>query len=255
MASSDSEYEDAKDSITTFTNKSDKFLNYKKKLLGISKKSDPYCEYYYLQNEKVKHFCKNINTYGLNLKIDEKHVEQLYIDILTDPDPYLVHHIAIIEYNQYEVDDFENLIQVIDGHHRILALSKLFENDPHFKINIWIGLHISDNPESLKTRKLFRKYNSLKPFIVDINISEFSGDIIQAINKKFSNGVYIPIKDEKYVRRPSICKSNINNLIQKQLEKLKKNEKLNIDLDINKIIDKFIIQCFHLNLLNGLMII
>ncbi len=237
---SESEYEDAND-IEKYAHTSEKFLRYKKSTLELRspKLKDIHCEYYYLENQNVKKFCKQIKTYGSNLKIDINHVEKLYIDLLQDQEPYFVNHIAIVEYNQYEVDNIENLLEVIDGHHRILALQKLFENDPNFKISIWIRLHYSDHPESQLTRKLFRKYNSLKPFIVDINVSEISSDIIQALNKKFSDGVYIPIKDDKYVRRPSICKSNINNVIQKQLEKLKKNEKLNIDLDINKIIEKF----------------
>jgi hypothetical protein len=238
MSGSDSEYEYATGSINTFTNKSDKFIKYKQKTLGKPKRFDPHCEYYYLENEKVKDFCENIKKYGANLKIEEQHVKYLYEQIITDKDPYLVNNIALVEYNQYEVDNFEDLIEVIDGHHRIEAIIKVYEVRPDFKLGIWICLHYSNNPESPQTRKLFRKYNSLKPFLVDINISEFSSDIIQAINKKFSNNDFEAIKDATKVHRPSINKKNINEAIQKQLEILKREGKISIDLNIEKIVNK-----------------
>lgn len=225
--------------LVKYTNNSKEFLRYKKELLGKPVMKDKYCEFYYLEEDKIKYFCDNIKTYGANLKIEEKHVQDLYEQIISDEDPYLVNHIALVEYNEYRIDNLNCLIEVIDGHHRIEALTKVYELKPNFKLGIWICLHYSNNPESNKTRLLFKKYNSLKPFIIDINISEMSSDIIQGLNNKFGRGNYIPIKDEKYVRRPSICKSVINTSIQKQLEKLKKKNLLTIDLDIKKILQKF----------------
>lgn len=222
-----------------YTNTDEKFLRYKSKLLGKPVRKDKHCEFYYLEGDKIKNFCENIKFYGANLKIEKQHVKDLYEQIITDEDPYLVNHIACVEYNDYRSDQLNSLIEVIDGHHRVLSLIDVFKFKPDFTLGIWIGLHHSNYPESTKTRLLFKKYNSLKPFIVDINISEMSSDIIQALNKKFVRGNYIPIEDKKYVRRPSICKSVINTAIQKQLEKLKKKNLLTIDLDITKILQKF----------------
>jgi len=226
--------------IIRYTNTDEKYLRYKAKLLGKCLRKDKYCEFYYLEDEKIGYFCNEIKTYGVNLKIEEKHIQELFEQIITDEEPYLVNNIALVEYEDYRTSDYNCLIEVIDGHHRFIeALRKVYDFKPDFKLGIWICLHKSNNPNNIMTRLLFKKYNSLKPFIVDINISEMSSDIIQALNHKFGRGDYIPIENKKYVRRPSICESVINTFFQKQLEIIKRNELLTMNLDITKILQKF----------------
>jgi hypothetical protein len=109
---------------------------------------------------------------------------------------------------------------------------------PDFNISLWVGLHKSDNPDSEQTRTIFKKYNQLKPFIVDVSISEISGKIIAELNKKFSSADYIFIKDSEYVCRPSVKKCTINKMIQRRLETLKKEKNLYL-LTVQEGVDAF----------------
>lgn len=218
------------------------YKTYKDSLLGnnLPNRSDPTCEFYYLTDSQVKKFLK-IKQYGLNLKIDSDHVKNMMNELLNNDKPHFFGHIAIIEYNDYKSDTIDNLIELIDGHHRIDCLKKIYELKPDFKISLWVGLHKSDNPNSLLTHSIFKKYNLLKPFIIDVDISEVSGKIINEINSKFNNGIFTLIKDSEYVCRPSIKKTTINTMIQQKLEKLYKATKIKYkDVNIQKIIDKFL---------------
>jgi hypothetical protein len=217
------------------------YKEYKFSLLGVQvpDRKDPYCEFYYLTGAHVKHFLK-IKQFGLNLKIDHSHIDNMVSDLLESTNPCFFGHIGIIEYNDYNSNTIDNLIEVIDGHHRIMALEKIFAMKPDFNISLWVGLHKSDNPDSEQTRTIFKKYNQLKPFIVDVSISEISGKIIAELNKKFSSADYIFIKDSEYVCRPSVKKCTINKMIQRRLETLKKEKNIEYNkVNVPNIIKKF----------------
>jgi hypothetical protein len=217
------------------------YKEYKQSLLGVDfpNRTDPSCDFYYLTSDQVKHFIK-IKKFGLNLKIDSSHIDNIISELLESPTPCLFGHIGIIEYNDYKSQTIDNLIELIDGHHRIEALNKIFAKKPDFNIALWVGLHRSDNPDSDQTRYIFKKYNQLKPFIIDISISEISGRIITELNKKFSSDAFVFIKDSEYVYRPSVKKCTLNKMIQRRLEVLKKEKNIKYNsLVIPDIIKKF----------------
>ena len=224
----------------TYTTKDSQYKEYKFSLLGVKpNRTDPLCDFYYLTGKQVKNFLK-IKRFGLNLKINESHINNMKADLLASTIPSFCNHIGIIEYTDYKSNNIDNLIEIIDGHHRIITLEKIFKENPDFNISLWIGLHKSDNPNGEKTRDIFKKYNQLKPFIVDISITEITGNIITELNTKFNTPNYTFIEDSEYVCRPSIKKCNINKIIQQHLETLQLTHKIEYNkINIPNIIKKF----------------
>jgi hypothetical protein len=247
MDSGDMEhFEDAMDYQIpdTFTIKLPEYTRYKSLILGLQKPNmiHKHCTFYNISGKQVEKFVNNIKHYGLNLNVNTNHINEMRDALLAENEPHLCGYIAVIEYSDYKADNYENLIELIDGHHRIECLQAIFAIKPNFNISLLIGLHSSDMPNSIQTKNIFRKYNSAKPFIVDINVSTFSGEIIDALNNRFSSSKFILIRDDKkIVQRPSISKITINKIIQERLEQIKRTGLLvATDLNIQTIIDRFV---------------
>lgn len=240
-------YEDDEDDEYGLDNiyniKSPEYLKYKKNILGSDKPiySDKELDYYYISGSKnVKKFI-NIKTYGNNLEIVNEHVEQIAHNLEIDENPKLYSHLTIIEYCNYNTDTEKNILEIIDGHHRILALQSIFKRKPNFEIGIRINLIRSDFPDSPKTNIIFRKFNIIKPFIVDFDILETTETIIKVLNSKFSNDNFEFIKNTAVkIRRPIIKHSEIHGYIQQRLNELKITKKINYnDISIENIITEF----------------
>lgn len=227
--------------IVEYSTLDTQYTQYKNALLGTVKpqRFDQFSEYYYLSGEDAKRFVNKIKSYGCNLKIDQSHIANMKENLISDKTPHLFGNLAIIEYTNYKSNSIENLIELIDGHHRIECLKQIYRQIPTYNIGIWIALHKSDSPTGPKTRDIFRKYNLLKPFIVDVGIAEVSSNLIDAINQKMTLNGFTPIKDSDHVIRPAIKKSQFNTILQQQLELFCKQKKIHYkDIDISNITDK-----------------
>lgn len=230
-----------------FTIESPEYIKYKNEILGSPTYSDidsKFFTYHIKGGKRTKVFCNKIKRYGLNLPINKKHYKNIETELLTEENPLFCSEFVVVEYTKYKTNDKRLLISLIDGHHRKCALDKIFEHHPKFEIDIRVCLYNSDYPDSPDTKKLFRKFNILKPFVVDFNIMEISSSIINELNSKFNNqrNKFILIKDtDAAVYKPSIKKSTINEAIQRRLELLKNSKHINAnDIDIKIIILSFI---------------
>lgn len=226
----------------TYTTTTEQFLQYRASLLGdqAPNRTDPHCEFFYISGEQIRRFLK-VKKYGLNLKIDHGHIKAMANDMLVSATPCFFSHIAIIQYDSHNSDVVADLVELIDGHHRIEALKQIYEAKADFNIGMWVALHKSDNPTSEQTQAIFKKYNSLKPFIVDLSVSELSGKLITELNATFDKEDFNLVKDSSHVNRPSIKKSNLNTFIQQRLENLKTSRNIAYrDFKIKPIIAKFI---------------
>ena len=223
--------------------KSPEYLEYKKKIFSSDKPthSDAELDYYYISGSKnVKKFI-NLKKYGKNLEIVEEHVKQIAHNLEIDENPKIYSPITIIEYHNYNTDSIKNIAEIIDGHHRILALESIYKKKPNFKIDIRINIIKSDFPDSPKTNTIFRKFNIIKPFIVDFDILDTTELIVKALNLKFSNNKFEFIKDtDENIRRPTIKLKEIHGYIQQRLNELKITKKINYnDISFNNIITEF----------------
>jgi len=228
----------------TFTTETPEFTSYKQKLLGLPTYSDSRFTTYHIKGgENVKRFCKNIKTYGLNLPIKLEHCKNIETELLTEDSPLLGAEFSLVEYKEHETKDKSTLIELFDGHHRRIALRNIFKNNNNFNIDIRICIYNSDYPESPESKKLFRKFNILKPFDVDFNIMDIASLIINELNSKFNSSIsnFTLIKDtQSTVQKPSIKQSIINECIQKRLELLKNRYNINAnDIQIKSIIQNF----------------
>lgn len=226
----------------TYTTTTEQFLQYRASLLGdqTPNRTDPHCEFFYISGKQVRRFLK-IKKYGLNFKIDHGHIKAMANDMLVSATPCFFSHIAIIQYDSHNSDVVADLVELIDGHHRIEALKQIYEAKADFNIGMWVALHKSDNPASEQTQAIFKKYNSLKPFIVDLSVSDLSGKLITDLNTTFDKEDFNLVKDSGHVNRPSIKKSTLNTIIQERLENIKTSRNISYrDFKIKSIIAKFI---------------
>ena len=229
----------------TYTIDSLKYIKYKNKILGtpIYTNSRNKLSSFVLENELVFKFCKYIKEYGSNLEIIEDHYKNIADALLTEDNPIIYNEFIVVEYTKLQTDDYKSLCEIIDGHHRMKALLDIFDKKPKFNIIIRVSVIQSDYPDSIETKSIFRKFNIMKPFIVDFDIMEITDLIINELKTNFKcNYTFFElIKDNKQVHRPSIKQSIINDCIQKRLNKLKTLNHINRnDIDIELVIQNFI---------------
>ena len=237
--------EEDKEKNILYDIKSPEYIKYKIEHLGSKK---PYCrigsdDFYYINTSKqLKQLC-DLKHYGSNLPIVPEHITKIEETIENNSNVILP--IVIIEYTDFKKDDYQDLLEIFDGHHRIQSYENRLKQDKDFKLLLKIQLIQSDKPDTIKTRGLFRELNSVKGFSVDIENTKIADEICDELNNTFNieNGKFkfILIKDQKQVARPSIKKSDMYEIILLALAYLQKHHNINkTDIQLTKIIKKFI---------------
>jgi hypothetical protein len=126
-------------------------------------------------------FINNIHDYVYNNKINDKHVENIYNDILQDEDKIIIGCFSVIQ-----CDREDNKLYLIDGHHRRQALLKILQNNKDNiyidSISIEIKLYHVEKLNSDKTFNLYKKINNVKPYMIKTN-----EDVIREITEKLVN--------------------------------------------------------------------
>ena len=241
------EYKDEEDKEKNilYDIKSPEYIKYKIEHLGSKK---PYCRigndyFYYINTSKqLKHLC-DLKNYGSNLPIVSEHITKIEETIENNSNVILP--IVVIEYTNFKKDNYLDLLEIFDGHHRIESYKNRLKQDSSFKLLLKIQLIQSDHPESIKTRGLFRELNSVKGFSIDIKSTEFADELCDEINKIFTMEIgkfkFVLIKDQKKVYRPNIAREEIYSIILLTLAHLQKHNNINnTDIQIKKIIKKII---------------
>jgi len=230
-----------------FTIKDNEYLEYKKQLFGKLNpdRTDNYCEFYLCNNiEQIKYFTKNIKEYALNTNISNEHITNIAKKIYKSKELYFVNPIAVIEYVNQNADTPKDLIEIVDGHHRLKVLQKLFAVYQYDDISFtfWVQVHKCKHSEDAV--ELFRKYNTVKPFQIDLDLTDFMILLIDKLNTHFNKKTFEFIKDTKQrANRPSFGKTEFRSILEIRL-----NEQINTvndisdysDINIENIINKFI---------------
>lgn len=225
-----------------------RYLEYKFQLFGkrIPDRIDKYCEFYECNNiENIIYFTKNIKEYALNTNIDNKHISKIAKDIYKTKELYFVNPIALIEYTEYESASPKDLLEILDGHHRLGCLKTLFNQYAYENITFtfWVQIYKCSRPNDSKSLELFNKYNVVKPFPIDLDLKNFIVLLIDKLNKQFNKEKFTLIKDTKqHANRPSIGKRDLCDAIEKRIEEQLKtivNKDLD-DINIDTIMEKFI---------------
>ena len=232
------------------------YLIYKKSILGSDYPNyhDKFANYYYITHPRVlKNFVSNIKSLAINNKLDTKHYEDIAKAIISDKLIHFVAPIVLIEYNDYKSIDKQNLIEVLDGHHRIKAISKtieqLAENLEGIEIYLNIKVVSGDKPSSQKTKELFWKYNNTKPFKVNYNFMHIATILVEKINKEYKKEHFTLIRDSaQRVNRPSISKTAFCELVSEQLKlQADLSEKTIQEQDVDGLVSKMMKKVLNLN--------
>jgi hypothetical protein len=217
------EDEDLDDNNKQYCYKSRKYNEYKDITLGLSPENTKYCnkEYilYEISGNELNTFCSSIKKYGMNLTIAKKHHTNITEELLNDKEPKFYLPLIIIEYHNYKSNDFKNLIEIIDGHHRITAIKNAIEKEPILQRKLYIELKLiySDEPNSHKTRDIFRKINLSKPFLVNFKPLEIIEEVRVKLNNIYNKGNFVFIKDAIKVNRPSFILHDFSSYMQKKI--------------------------------------
>ena len=237
---SDSDSDDSEKE--TYTIDSPEYKKNKLKMFGDPIYSKDDTSLYVLTNKKVKYFIENIKEHGSNLQIVKSHYNKIHDELLIDENPQIHHEFIVVEYTKLKTEDVKSLSELLDGHHRDRALSKIYKSKPNFKIIITVRIIQCDLPESSATKILFRKLNKMKPFEVDFS----DNDIATLINTELRNHFntyknFDIIKNNTLAKRPSIQQNKFNDSILSRLSELKNKYNINKnDINIKVIIANFI---------------
>ena len=202
---------------------------YRKTLLGkdTPDREDEKCEFYLLNDvTHIKKFIK-IKTSSINFQLNKEHIQNMTKQIEETKELYFPNSIAILEYRKHESDSAKNLIEIIDGHHRIECVKRILKNNTIKKISFWVQIYKTNSPTSIKTTKLFKLYNNVKPFKINFELIDFKLLLVGKLNNLFKKDNFTLIKDSQgNVYRPSI---------QQKIFCDKLEERLKPNLDANKI--------------------
>lgn len=228
-----------------YTCKSNEYIKYKKQLLGTLQptKEDSKCEFYLLNNiENVKFFISNIKNFDFNYNLNKDHIDNIIRQVKNENEIYFTNPIALVEYDDYETNEHKNILEMIDGHHRIQSIQKLLIQEKlNIPVEIWIQIYKSGKPSSPDTINLFKKYNNTKPFPINRDLADFKFNLIEKINQTFKNKngeVFELIRDSNRprIRRDEFCKI-LENHIQKQYELTNRDL---ADVDIETLVKRFV---------------
>lgn len=250
--------------INPITTKDEKFKKYKNFILESDTMidRDSFCESYTMTDiTKIKRFVENIKSYALNSPLDEEHYKYFCKTIINDKGMYFLDRVSLVQYNDYKDKEERNLIEIINGHHRIEGLKRFFSQVSDADLIIYdiclrIDVYMLDSPESIKTLELFRNFNRVRPQKTDWNDKDITMLIITKLNTVFNNDKFVFIKDSDIrVNKPSIFKKEFSSKLEKHLEQqrrtLSSNDQQNLIgngignanndnvIDANKIIQKF----------------
>jgi hypothetical protein len=248
----ESEFED--EIQIPLNSKSNEFQRYKKELMGLNKSIDwdGYCESYRLDDILViKNFVERIKEYSLNDALDEKHISYFTTLIHTKKELYLLDRVSLAQYNNYTNLSVNNLIEIINGHHRIEALKRFFKETrlselSNYKVTLRLDIYHLDNPNSEKTLDLFRGFNAVRPQKTDWPAKTLTNKIISKLNDIYSNRNFTLIKDnDQWTKKPSIHMKEFIKVtearLEYQLKTVKNITEQNVDsVNINPIIQRFI---------------
>jgi hypothetical protein len=222
---------------------------YRANLLGkdIPDRSDDKCEFYLLNNvNQIKKFVK-IKSCAVNSELNEEHIRNMVRQIEDSNELYFPNSIAVIEYKKYSSNTPKNIIELVDGHHRIECLKHILTTNTIKKISFWVQIYKAYKPESKKANVIFKLYNTIKPFKVNFEQTDFKLLLVVKLNEVFKtssgngNAHFIFIKDSiNSVYKPSIQKKLFCDKLEIRInEQIQATRKDLIKDMITNIINKF----------------
>jgi hypothetical protein len=247
------EFHDAKEVLETKVNiDNNEYKAYRKYLLGkdTPDRVDDNCEFFLLNDiNQIKKFSE-IKSSAINFQLNEDHIKNMVRQIEDAKQLYFPSSIAIIEYKKYSTDTPKNLIEIIDGHHRVECIKILLEKKTIKKMSVWVQIYKTYSPTSEKTIKIFKLYNNVKPFKVNFEILDLKLLLVAKLNDIFKTDTFTLIKDtQSNVNRPSFQKKAFCDKLEEQLNEQIQVSRKELSKDmVNNIITKF--QTYNKTLLN-----
>ena len=232
--------------IKTYSNTSSEFIAYKHALFNKAQpdKSDIKCEHYLLNDISTITKFSKIKTTAINTQLNIEHINNMVMYIENNNSLYFPCPIAVIEYTEYLTDTPTNLLEIIDGHHRLECIKILLAKQTCSHMLFWVQLYKASTPIHNDTKQLFRLFNTIKPFKVNFALIDIKYLLVERLNKTFNNHSFVFIKDTlTSVHRPSIQKQKFCDLLEARINILLHNSTQSEDIAphiIDTIVNNFI---------------
>jgi hypothetical protein len=167
---------------------------------------------YVIQGIALKEFIRDIQPYSVNNPVDHHHCKQIEegIQQLTTLD----NCINVVEYD-------DGTLQILDGQHRQRAIRNL--PDPILLTKeVSIHLYRSDKPTSERTVKLFNRFNTVKPFKIEHEITFAIAEISSRLRRDCKGFGDDAIKqtDNLTARQPAMSMKQFSSLLEPVLKEL-----------------------------------
>jgi hypothetical protein len=247
MAEDNENSEEFLDALNYFNYESNEYKEYKVSILGTVSRKDCKCSFYHFSDsiniDKIKAFSK-IKTYSMNYQLNNNHIEKIIRQIEDANELYFVNPIAVIEYTNHYTDNKQNLIEIIDGHHRIKVLRKILKKHPNMKINFWVQTYKAPKPNSIEAITIFNQYNNTKPFNIILDLLDFKLLLVAKLNGEFNknDNNFAVIRDSNsavyrpYIKQKDFC-DELEKRIITQIEVTRKDL---VSDNVDKIFNNFI---------------
>lgn len=157
-------------------------------------------EKYLVDHRRV---CPNIENWAYNRKVDQDHVNTIYTNLKKMKFPHLIGSLKLVR------DKESDSLTLVDGQHRILALTRIMEEDPSISVAIEVDVyHLNDvNKNDIEIQDLFIKANNNKNVTLHDLPETKVMEIIDLLMEKWSKN--IKTSDNAY--KPNVTKRELYN--------------------------------------------
>ena len=145
----------------------------------------------------------NVQNWAYNRKVDMKHVDNLFSHLTEMKHPHLIGSLKLVR------DTATDTLTLLDGQHRVMAMLKLMQHDPHVKMDVEVDVYNIANIETsdIELQELFLKANNNRNVLVD-DLPEKK--VIEIINKMIEIWPQnIKTKDDKGAIKPNVTKKEL----------------------------------------------
>jgi len=167
---------------------------------------DDYCEFY---KTDAQTFVKNVKIWAGQRDLNKEHI--IYLAKQIRKEKYIMGTFTLVRSD-------DGTVVLVNGHHRVRALKKIFKLQPSFNCNIRIELYKTDRLESQKTFNLFRNSNTILNVKVEDMPNKYALSLLDKLTTRF-DGIFRDKAIDEVCNRPYIHKRLLFSKLKQAFEK------------------------------------
>lgn len=158
-----------------------------------------------------KDICPNIENWAYNRKVDQCHVDAIYSNLKKMKHPHLIGAIKCV------MDKASKSLILVDGQHRIIALTKLAEEDETVSVKIEVDVYYIDDIRNNDDEilDLFMKANNNRNVSMEDIPEKKIMEVVEKMIKRWPNNIKTT---DGNAYKPNITKRDLYNALKEQIK-------------------------------------